>query len=125
MKLEHVALTIMDQKEIRQFYREILGFSEVRNFDLQEDLAGQIFGIEKDTTVYQLQNGKFFLELFIMPERFEQVYNHVCISVPDRQRILDRAGQYGYECIHIRKQHADLVFIKDRSGNLFEIKDSQ
>jgi catechol 2,3-dioxygenase-like lactoylglutathione lyase family enzyme len=125
MKLEHVALTIIDQKEIGQFYKKILGFSELRNFNLQEDLVRQIFGIYKDTTVYQLQYGDVLLELFIMPERFKHVYNHICLSIPDPEKIVNRAGKHGYKFIRIRRQHSDLIFIKDRSGNLFELKGSQ
>jgi catechol 2,3-dioxygenase-like lactoylglutathione lyase family enzyme len=125
MKLEHVALTIFDRKEIGQFYQAILGFREVKSFILKKDLAREIFGIEKETEVYQLQYGTILLELFIMPERFEHVYNHICISIPKREEIIYQASQYGYDCIRIRSQYSDMIFIRDKSRNLFEIKDSQ
>lgn len=122
MNLEHIALTITDRKEIEIFYQKILGFSEVRSFILQEDLAREIFGIEKETRVYHLQNDSLLMELFLMPERFEHFYNHICISIPNREEIVYKADQYAYECIRIRRQNSDMIFIKDRSGNIFEIK---
>lgn len=122
MNLEHIALTITDRKEIEIFYQKILGFSEVRSFILQEDLAREIFGIEKESRVYHLQNDSLLMELFLMPERFEHFYNHICISIPNREEIVYKADQYAYECIRIRRQNSDMIFIKDRSGNIFEIK---
>jgi len=122
MNLEHIALTITDRKEIEIFYQKILGFSEVRSFILQEDLAREIFGIEQETRVYHLQNDSLLMELFLMPERFEHFYNHICISIPNREEIVYKADQYAYECIRIRRQNSDMIFIKDRSGNIFEIK---
>jgi len=122
MNLEHIALTITDRKEIEIFYQKILGFSEVRSFILQEDIAREIFGIEQETRVYHLQNDSLLMELFLMPERFEHFYNHICISIPNREEIVYKADQYAYECIRIRRQNSDMIFIKDRSGNIFEIK---
>ncbi len=122
MNLEHIALTVTDYKEIGRFYHEILGFSEVRNFSMKKDLAMVIFGIEKETRVFHLQKDGLMLELFLMPEQFEHVYNHLCISVPDREEIVSKADQYAYECIRIRKQNSDMIFIRDKSRNLFELK---
>ncbi len=125
MNLEHIALTITDHKEIKQFYQEILGFSEIRSFILQQDMAREIFGIEKEAKVFHLQKNDLLLELFLMPERFEHVYNHLCISVPDREEIAYKAVHEGYACIRISRQHSDMIFLKDKSGNVFEIKQIQ
>jgi catechol 2,3-dioxygenase-like lactoylglutathione lyase family enzyme len=122
MNLEHIALTITDYSEIKEFYQKILGFTEIRSFILQKDLAREIFGIGKETKVFHFQKADLSLELFVMPERFEHVYNHICLSIPNRYEIASQADQNGYECIRIRRQNSNLIFIKDKSGNLFEIK---
>jgi len=54
MTLEHVALTITYHKEIENFYHEILGISEIRNFVLDTDLAREMYSIEKETTVFHM-----------------------------------------------------------------------
>jgi len=125
MKLEHIALTITDHTEIKQFYQKILGFTEIRSFNLQKDLAREIFGFGKETKVFHLQKDDLSLELFLMPERFEHVYNHLCISVPNREAIVNKAIRDGYACIRVRRQYSDMIFLKDKGGNVFEIKQIQ
>ena len=124
MNLEHVALTITDHKEIKNFYQEFLGMSEVRNFVLDKDLAREIFGFEKETTVFHLQKDELLLEIFITPEQCEHGFNHLCISIPNREKIVKKAVHHGYECIRVKRQNSDLIFVKDKSGNIFEIKQS-
>lgn len=125
MNLEHIALTIADHKEIKKFYQEILGFAEIRSFILQKELAMEIFGIKKETNVFHIQKDDLLLELFLMPERFEHVYNHLCISVPNREAMVKKAIKDGYECIRVSRQHFDMIFLKDKSGNVFEVKQIQ
>ena len=45
MKLEHVALSVTDRKEIERFYQDILGMEVIRSFQLDQALAVDIFGI--------------------------------------------------------------------------------
>ncbi len=125
MKLDHIALTIADHKEIKNFYQEILGFAEIRSFILHKDLAREIFGIGKESRVFHLQKDVLFLELFLMPERFAHVYNHICISVPDREAIVNKAIRDGYACTRVRREYSDMIFLKDKSGNVFEMKQIQ
>jgi catechol 2,3-dioxygenase-like lactoylglutathione lyase family enzyme len=125
MNIEHIALTITDHKEIKEFYKEILGFAEIRSFILQKELAREIFGFGKESRVFHLQTNDLMLELFLIPERFENVHNHICFSVPNREAIVNKAIRDGYECIRVRRQHSDMIFLKDKSGNLFELKQIQ
>jgi len=122
MNFEHIALNIVDLKEIESFYCKILGMSEIRHFVLDKNLAGEIFGIEKDTTVFQLQKNEILLEVFLIPERFENGFSHLCISISDREEIANKADQNGYSCIRLKRDNSDMIFIKDKSGNIFELK---
>ena len=124
MNLEHVALNIADLKEIESFYCEILGMSEIRHFVLDKNLAREIFGIEKETTVYQLKKNEIFLEIFLIPERFEYGFSHLCISISNREEIANKADQNGYSCMRLKRGNSDMIFIKDKSGNIFELKQS-
>ena len=124
MNLEHIALTIIDRSEIENFYHEVLGMKEIRNFVLDKDLAGDIFSIEKETEVFQLQNEEVILEIFLMPGQSEHGFNHICISLTNREEIVKKAAQHAYKCIRLKRQNSDMIFIKDKSGNIFEIKQS-
>ena len=125
MRLEHTALTITDQAEVQDFYCNVLGMNEIRSFVLSKDLAGQIFGINEDTSVFQLQNENIFLELFLVPEKHDRSFEHICISANDREILVSKSEKKGYPCIRIEREHSDLLFIKDKSGNIFEIKENQ
>ena len=122
MNLEHVALNITDPEEIESFYCEILGMSEIRHSVLDKNLAREIFGIEKETTVFQLQKNEILLEIFVRPERFENGFSHICISISNREEIANKADQNGYSCVHLKRGNSDMIFIKDNSGNIFELK---
>jgi len=124
MNLEHIALNIADLKEIESFYCEILGMSEIRHFVLDKNLAREIFGIEKETTVFQLEKNEIVLEIFLIPERFEYGFSHLCISISDREEIANKADQNGYSCMRLKRRNSDMIFIKDKSGNIFELKQS-
>lgn len=122
MNLEHIALNIADLKEIESFYCEILGMSEIRHFVLDKNLAREIFGIEKETTVFQLKKNEIVLEIFLIPERLENGFSHLCISISDREEIASKADQNGYSCMRMKRGNSDMIFIKDKSGNIFELK---
>ncbi|MCD4695080.1 MAG: VOC family protein [Bacteroidales bacterium] len=123
MKLEHIALTVSNPSEIEKFYKRILGMKEVKNFVLKENLAGRIFSFENETQVFLLQNDNLFFEIFVLPKPLEKGFNHICISVTNREGLVNKAMQNNYEVIRIEREYNDLIFIKDNSGNIFEIKE--
>ncbi len=122
MKLNHIAITITDFSEIEGFYKNLLGMKDVRSFEISKDKVIEIFGIEKEITAYQLQKDDLVFEVFVLPKPFEKGFNHICISVPDREGLIVKARQDNYDVIRIEREHFDLIFVKDKSGNIFEIK---
>ncbi len=123
MKLEHIGLTISDQGEINNFYQNILGFEQAKTFTLNKNLSGKIFDNFIDTPVFLMQKEKLVLEIFIYPDKVKQSFNHICLSVKDRETLVTKAEAQKYECIRIKRDVFDLIFIKDKSGNIFEIKE--
>jgi catechol 2,3-dioxygenase-like lactoylglutathione lyase family enzyme len=123
MKLEHIALAVTNASEINDFYKGFLGMEEVRNFVLKEELSQKIFGIQKETPIALLQKDDLILEVFLLEESLKKGYNHICIAVADREEMVKTAVQNHYEVIRIERDFSDLVFIKDHSGNIFEIKE--
>ena len=123
MKLEHIAIAVNNPSEIKDFYKGLLGMKEVRSFILNEDLAQKIFGIQKETPVVLLQKEDLVLEVFLLDESLKNGFNHICFSMADREELVKAANQNNYEVIRIERDFSDLVFIKDHSGNTFEIKE--
>jgi catechol 2,3-dioxygenase-like lactoylglutathione lyase family enzyme len=123
MKLEHIALNITDPKEVIDFYYNVLGMVEVRNYKLEKGLAKQFFGISKNTSVYLMQKDDLFLEIFINAKSYNHGFNHICIKVENREAVVSSAIENSYKCICREREHFDQIFISDNSGNIFEIKE--
>lgn len=123
MKLEHIALSITDPEDITNFYQDILGMDKVKDFVLDKSLAYDIFGINKDTNVFLLHKEQVFLEIFVINRLQIKSFNHTCLAFDDRKSVFENAKQMGYTCIYKQKESSELFFIKDKSGNVFELKD--
>ncbi len=123
MQLEHIALTVNNKSEINSFYKQILGLEEVKNFVLEESLSAQIFGIQAEIPVFQLKNDQLFLEIFVNPMKQNQGFNHLCFKMKERESFLKKVVENDYECNRIKRAGSDLIFIKDKSKNIFEIKE--
>ncbi|MBT3261611.1 VOC family protein [bacterium] len=124
MLLNHVALNILNQEEFKNFYQNILGMKESKSFILNKNLAKNIFNIAKEIPVLLCQKDELYLELAINPVKNEkQRFFHLCISVNNREALLKKAKENNYEAIHIKRDSPDLIFIKDKNGNCFELKE--
>ena len=124
MKIEHIALNVTDSKEVINFYQNILGMVEIKNFKLEKGLAKHFFSISKEISVYLMQKDDIFLELFVNTKSYNHGFNHICIKVENRDDIIENAKKYLYKCIRREREYFDQIFISDNSGNIFEIKEA-
>ena len=123
MKIEHVALTISDPAVINNFYRDLLDLKMEKTFHLSKKLADKIFHISKKTPVFILQKENLYLEVFVNFGQKERSFNHICLSVKNREELFLKAVNKNYDSIRIERDVFDLMFIKDKYGNIFEIKE--
>ena len=123
MKLEHIALMISDIEEVKNFYIDILEMKELKSFVLKNELAQEIFNMSNDTVAFLLQKDDVFFEIFVSDEKLKQGFNHICISVKDREKLVGKSKAKNYNCIRIAREFSDLIFINDKNGNIFEIKE--
>lgn len=121
----HIGITIKDKAEVKNFYKNILGFELIKIFTISASLSEKIFNIEKDIEVALVDNKDFTIELFISKMDNKQNYEHICIMVKNREQIIKKAQENRYPCIMIEREPFDLVFVKDKFGNLFEIKEEE
>ena len=121
--LQHIGLNILDKSEIENFYKEILGFQIVREFQINIELSQKIFGVGKDASAFLVQKDNLKLELFLNDVSKQPHFGHICLEVPQRDDICHLAQQKGYLVIRKQRQHSDLVFLQDGYGNLFELKE--
>jgi len=120
---EHIGITINEESDIQAFYKDLLGLKEINKFDLYEDLSEKIFGISSTVSVRYFSSDDLGIELFLTEKEQKAVYNHICISVKNRDNIIKKATSMGFPVTTIKRESKDyLLFIKDNSGNIFEIK---
>ena len=123
--LEHIGITINEESDIQSFYKDLLGLEEVSKFNLYEDLSEKLFGISNTASVTLLSSDDFLIELFLTDKKQNPVYNHICISIHDGDNIIKKAKSMGFPVTNIKRESKnDLLFIKDNSGNIFEIKEA-
>jgi catechol 2,3-dioxygenase-like lactoylglutathione lyase family enzyme len=118
----HVAITINDVSEVEKFYINILGFEIKKQSSIPNDLAGQIFNISTPIKVITVRRNEFNLELFIDNKYKNNNLNHICLNYVDRKNLIKQVNENNYQCIVIKRDPFDMVFIRDKSNNLFEIK---
>jgi len=123
--LNHVALQYSDEKKAEIFFTKILGIPLKKKFTISPELSKDIFGIEESVEILVYDNQKARFEVFIIQLDKKQGYAHTCIEIENKKELINRSKKYGIEPIVIKKDGKDLLFVRDFSGNLFEVKEKQ
>jgi catechol 2,3-dioxygenase-like lactoylglutathione lyase family enzyme len=124
MRINHVGLNIKDEEEIIDFYQNILGFHSKYQFDISNELGVTIFGENKEVKVFLIEKEDLLLELFVHPLNFNRGFSHICIEIKDRENIVSKCENKGYNVIRIKRNNRpDMLFINDELGNVFELKE--
>lgn len=124
MELKHVALISRTEEDADHFFGELLGLIKEPSKILPLELSESLFDIRSDLTVINYSGKGMRFEIFVTDEQrpFSKPVAHVCLEPPDRSFFLDRCGKFGFEVLRIPKGDKLITFVKDKTGNLFEIK---
>lgn len=86
-----------------------------------------IFGINKEMKVVRYGNDNYDLEIFITEDLKvdENSISHIGITVEDKEEFLKKSQSLGFRVNKILKKDEDTyyLFVRDASGNYFEIKE--
>lgn len=121
--LNHIGLQYPDRTKAEIFFSKILGLSKTNSFSVSAELAESIFGIGKEIDAEVYGDDKIRFEIFYSEVRKSCGYEHICLAVPSKKEFISRCKSHGIEPISIRKDEKDLLFIRDFSGYLYEIKE--
>ena len=123
VQLLHVALQneSIDQAEL--FYESVLGCKKKKTFRLEKTLAKEIFGLDQELEAIQFDGEIGMFEIFICPSTSQASAQHVCIAVKDRDSFLLTCRRYDIVTQLVHRGEKTLYFIRDFSGNLFEVKE--
>ena len=121
--LNHVALQCNDKEKVETFFTEVLGLPIKKKFTVSRELSEAIFGIDESVDVEVYDNDETRFEIFIAQTEEKRGYGHVCIEIDNKKEFIDRCKRYDIKPMVITKGGKNLLFIRDFSGNLFEIKE--
>ena len=123
--LHHVALQCSDKQKAETFFTKILGLARAKSFTLSGDLSESIFGIKGSVEIDVYEDDTTRFEVFIDSAGKKAGYEHTCIEVESREELISRCTKHGIEPMLIKKEGKDLLFVRDFSGNLYEVKEKQ
>ncbi|HPR32260.1 MAG TPA: VOC family protein [Prolixibacteraceae bacterium] len=123
--IHHISLTIHDVDEVRNFYEDVLLCTVGHSFRLHPELSSLIFSIEGEPEVFMVRHQGITLELFLSPETERRAYSHVCLAYWKSEMIFEAALRGGYPALVKERKGHDTYFIRDKAGNLFEIKEME
>ena len=121
--LNHVALQCLDKEKAEIFFTKVLGLKRVKNFVLSKELSKAIFGIDDNVKIDVYENNRMRFEIFIGNNCKKHGYEHTCIEVKNKKEFISCCKSYEIEPIIVKKKEKELLFVKDFSDNLYEIKE--
>ena len=130
MILNHIALVCRSEINSDKFYQEILGLRKLESKTVPAELSKKIFDSEQAYKLIKYGNNDIMFEIFISAEQDRTAIQssqirieHTCIEVDEIDAFLKKCTSMAVEIRRIPKGGAQLVFVKDFDGNLFEIKE--
>jgi len=120
--LRHIALTVNDSEEIKNFYEEVLLFHQKHKHSVDGEVIRQIFNLDRPTEVYIMEHHDVQFEIFMSPKKEKKVFSHVCLAFRNAEVIYNNTLKLGYKVIIKNNPRNNTYFIWDKSGNMFEIK---
>ena len=126
MKIEHLAVSSNSEEDSDNFFTKLLGLKKLRSFVVSSDLMEQFFKVKKEHKVISYGNKGISVEVFITDDKSKAVdkFTHMCLIIEDRAKLLDTARQMNYDVIKVPRKNSEVfyLFLKDKFGNLYEIK---
>ena len=121
--IQHIALTINDSAEIKNFYENILLFSLKHKSTVNGEITRQVFNNGETVDVFMMEHLGIQLEIFLSPKKERKIFSHICLAYKKAEIIYSKTVKLGYKALVKKNPVSDTYFIWDKSGNMFEIKE--
>lgn len=120
--VNHVALQYKYKEDAETFFSKILNIPLSKKSTLNAEFSQKIFGINENVDIQLYDDGVTRFEIFISNASKKPGFEHTSIEIDNEEEFITRCKQHNIQPINIDKQGKKLLFVKDKSGNLFEIK---
>ena len=120
----HTAVVVPSKDSAVSLFENLFGMERLYEFDIPREAFETLFQISTEAHAMVYNAGNTQIEVFIIPGfvRPKHDFSHTCIAVTDRMKVIQAAADLGCDVRQFHRQDATVVFLKDPTGNLFEIK---
>ena len=122
VQIHHIALQCDDKNKTMVFYQKVLGLILTKSFTVSKELTKEIFDIDQEVEVLVFQDSNVYLEVFIIQNGQNKSCNHIGLIVDNLSEFIDVCNHHHVTYYSVKKSDKIIWFIKDFSGNIFEIK---
>ena len=128
MSIEHISVASNSEKLSDEFFVELLGLKKTREFIVGREKMEKFFGVDEDHKLIRYANELMDVEVVITnsTSKSKDIFTHSCLIIKDRDEFVNEAETKGYKVVKVPRENSEnyYMFIKDKFGNLFEIKSS-
>ena len=128
MSIEHISVASNSEIESDEFFIELLNLKKTREFTVSGEKMKKFFGVDGDHKLLRYANEHMEVEVILTNSKGNSgdQFTHTCLLVEDREKLIAKAEPKGYEIIKVMRDNSEgyYLFIKDKFGNLYEIKSS-
>jgi catechol 2,3-dioxygenase-like lactoylglutathione lyase family enzyme len=122
--IRHSGICCDDLEKANFFYQKLLGLKYMSTGRESGEFIEDLLGLESLTWVKLATDNGDLLELYWLPNKNTQAYNHVAFTVDNLTRIRNKLVEYEIRCSEIKidasKKHK-VMFLKDPDNNLLEL----
>lgn len=119
----HVAVTFSDKEKAATFFEQVLELKKLKEFSVNADFVEKVFGVHEPVDIALYGNDDIKIEVFFVQKTFPHTFEHICILVKSIEELKKRCEKMNVNFFTADKEGRTLYFMRDYSGNLYEIKE--
>lgn len=121
--LKHIGFQILPE-DLMNFYVEILN-GKIEGFNkIPSHQSARIFKLNRSVSINYIKIGDLTLELFLTSQMNYLSYQHICLEMLHPELVFKSAVERGFDGYSSNSPGKENYFIKDKAGNLFELKNA-
>lgn len=121
--IQHIGLQYPDKENAELFFETVLGLPKQKEFTVPAEVTRTLFGQDKEVEVVAYGDDNFKFELFITPGQKPQNFDHIGWTVENKDEFIEKCKQNNFDHIIMETDGKVLTFVRDRGGNVYEIKE--
>ena len=121
--IQHIGIQYPDKVSAELFFGTILGLPKQKEFTVPAEVSRMLFGKDKDIEVVAYGDDTLKFEVFITTGQKPQNFDHIGWTVENKDEFIEMCKQNNFDHIIMETDGKVLTFVRDRGGNVYEIKE--